>query len=146
MPLFTYDTHSIINTEKFAPSHYFTDLTVHSVCKWPTVMQMGSRRLSQVHSHMITAERSKYRGLPILPFLFLFFFARHVQCNCLQRNLQHTILHTTMNRYTTYKVLKTTLIYPPLCRYGARLNIKTIFTRYGDSHVKDKTVGRPSYL
>ena len=28
--------------------------------------------------------------------------------------------------------------------YG--LNIKTIFPRYGDSHVKDKTVARPSYL
>ena len=26
------------------------------------------------------------------------------------------------------------------------LNIKTIFRRYGDSHVKDKTVVRPSYL
>ena len=29
---------------------------------------------------------------------------------------------------------------------GACLNIKTIFPRYGDSHVKDKTVVRPSYL
>ena len=29
---------------------------------------------------------------------------------------------------------------------GLRLNIKTVFSRYGDSHVKDKTVGRPSYL
>ena len=27
----------------------------------------------------------------------------------------------------------------------ARLNIKTVFPRYGDSHVKDKTVERPSY-
>ena len=27
-----------------------------------------------------------------------------------------------------------------------RLNIKTVFPRYGDSHVKDKTVARPSYL
>ena len=27
-----------------------------------------------------------------------------------------------------------------------RLNIKTIFPGYGDSHVKDKTVARPSYL
>ena len=26
------------------------------------------------------------------------------------------------------------------------LNIKTVFPRYGDSHVKDKTVGRLSYL
>ena len=26
------------------------------------------------------------------------------------------------------------------------LNIKTVFPRYGDSHVKDKTVVRPSYL
>ena len=24
---------------------------------------------------------------------------------------------------------------------GPRLNVKTIFSRYGDSHVKDKTVG-----
>ena len=31
-------------------------------------------------------------------------------------------------------------------RSGPRLNIKTIFSRYGDSHVKDKTVARPSYL
>ena len=29
---------------------------------------------------------------------------------------------------------------------GARLNIKNVFPRYGDSHVKDKTVVRPSYL
>ena len=29
---------------------------------------------------------------------------------------------------------------------GARFNIKTVFPRYGDSHVKDKTVARPSYL
>ena len=29
---------------------------------------------------------------------------------------------------------------------GPRLNIKTVFPRYGDSHVKDKTVARPSYL
>ena len=27
-----------------------------------------------------------------------------------------------------------------------RLNIKTVFPWYGDSHVKDKTVSRPSYL
>ena len=26
------------------------------------------------------------------------------------------------------------------------LNVKTVFPRYGDSHVKDKTVARPSYL
>ena len=29
---------------------------------------------------------------------------------------------------------------------GANLNIKTVFPRYGDSHVKDETVTRPSYL
>ena len=29
---------------------------------------------------------------------------------------------------------------------GPRLNIKTVFPRYGDSHVKDKTVVRPFYL
>ena len=29
---------------------------------------------------------------------------------------------------------------------GPCLNIKTVFPRYGDSHVKDKTVVRPSYL
>ena len=29
---------------------------------------------------------------------------------------------------------------------GSRLNVKTVFPRYGDSHVKDKTVARPSYL
>ena len=28
----------------------------------------------------------------------------------------------------------------------ARLNIKTVFPCYGNSHVKDKTVARPSYL
>ena len=27
------------------------------------------------------------------------------------------------------------------CRSGPCLNIKTVFPRYGDSHVKDKTVG-----
>ena len=29
---------------------------------------------------------------------------------------------------------------------GTHLNIKTVFPRYGDFHVKDKTVARPSYL
>ena len=29
---------------------------------------------------------------------------------------------------------------------GPHLNTKTIFPRYGDSHVKDKMVARPSYL
>ena len=29
---------------------------------------------------------------------------------------------------------------------GPRLNIKTVIPMYGDSHVKDKTVVRPSYL
>ena len=29
---------------------------------------------------------------------------------------------------------------------GPHFNIKTIFPRYGDSHVKDKTVTKPSYL
>ena len=29
----------------------------------------------------------------------------------------------------------------PLVRLGPRLNMKTVFPRYGDSHVKDKTVG-----
>ena len=29
---------------------------------------------------------------------------------------------------------------------GPRLNIKTVFPSYGDSHVKDKTVAKPSYL
>ena len=34
-----------------------------------------------------------------------------------------------------------------LCWYsGPRLDIKTVFPRYGDSHVKDKAVARPSYL
>ena len=31
-------------------------------------------------------------------------------------------------------------------RSEPRLNIKTVFPKYGDSHVKDKTVARPSYL
>ena len=34
----------------------------------------------------------------------------------------------------------------PLTKPEPRLNMKTIFPRYGDSHVKDKTVVRPSYL
>ena len=29
---------------------------------------------------------------------------------------------------------------------GPRLNIKAVFSRYGDAHVKDKTVQKPSYL
>ena len=31
-------------------------------------------------------------------------------------------------------------------RSDRRLNINTVFPRYGDSHVKDKTVARPSDL
>ena len=39
------------------------------------------------------------------------------------------------------------LIWPTSVRQsGPRLNIKTIFPGYGDSHVKDKTILRPSYL
>ena len=30
-------------------------------------------------------------------------------------------------------------------RHGPGINIKTVFSRYGDSHVKDKTVARPFY-
>ena len=35
-----------------------------------------------------------------------------------------------------------------VCEFGirARLNVKTVFLRYGGSHVKDKTVARPPYL
>ena len=33
-----------------------------------------------------------------------------------------------------------------LQKRGPHFNIKTIFPRYGDAHVKDKTVTRPSYL
>ena len=33
-----------------------------------------------------------------------------------------------------------------LLRSGPCLNIKTVFPRYGESHAKDKTVARPSYL
>ena len=33
------------------------------------------------------------------------------------------------------------VIFNDSCRPGPRLNIKTVFPRYGDSHVKDKTVG-----
>ena len=29
---------------------------------------------------------------------------------------------------------------------GPRINIKTVFPIYGDSHVKDKMVARPFYL
>ena len=31
-------------------------------------------------------------------------------------------------------------------RTGPRFYIKTVFPRYGDSHVKDKTVASPFYL
>ena len=41
-------------------------------------------------------------------------------------------------------------LHSPLCNAwrgpGPRLNIKNIFSGYGDSHVNDKTVARPSYL
>ena len=33
-----------------------------------------------------------------------------------------------------------------MCEPGPHLNIKTVFPRYGDFHVKDKTAARPSYL
>ena len=36
--------------------------------------------------------------------------------------------------------------HPPDRRPGARLNTMTVFPRYGDFHVKEKTVARPSYL
>ena len=35
---------------------------------------------------------------------------------------------------------------PPTMPPGPRLNIKTILSRYGDFHVKDKTAVRTSYL
>ena len=43
----------------------------------------------------------------------------------------------------THKHLDHCLIAP---MSWARLNIKTVFPKYVDSHVKDKTVVRPSYL
>ena len=33
-----------------------------------------------------------------------------------------------------------------ICKPGPWFNIKTVFLRYGDSHVKDKAVAKPSYL
>ena len=36
--------------------------------------------------------------------------------------------------------------YQGNCCPGPCLNINTVFLRYGDSHVKDKTVTRPSYF
>ena len=45
------------------------------------------------------------------------------------------------DRMTWLLIVQCVTTWPGLC-----LNIKTAFLRYGDSHVKDKTVVRPSYL
>ena len=47
-------------------------------------------------------------------------------------------------------LLAVTMVTWPLTHWhldpGPHLNIKTLYPRYGDSHVKDKMVARPSYL
>ena len=45
-----------------------------------------------------------------------------------------------------YLIIKLLKLLQLTWRSGSCLNIKTVFPRYGDSHVKDKTVARPSYL
>ena len=45
----------------------------------------------------------------------------------------------------TYSIQRLQMTRPHK-RPGPRLNIKTVFPRYGDSHVKDKTAVRTSYL
>ena len=55
------------------------------------------------------------------------------------------------NNHLIFLMSMPILIRQHLCiemvlRPGPLLNIKTIFPRYGDSHVKDKMVSQPSYL
>ena len=52
-------------------------------------------------------------------------------------HINGSIIHSQTISHTPLAVLQ---------KPGPRLNIKTIFPGYGDSHVKDKTVSRPSYL
>ena len=51
-------------------------------------------------------------------------------------------------RYESYKmqVSDSLIIFTTRSGYGPHLNIKTIFPKYENSHFKDKTVARPSYL
>ena len=49
---------------------------------------------------------------------------------------------TWLRAYIPFSFQTIRLAYRP----GPHLNIKTVFPRYGDSHVKDKTVERPSHL
>ena len=49
---------------------------------------------------------------------------------------------TWLRAYTPFSFQTIRLAYRP----GPHLNIKTVFPMYEDSHVKDKTVKRPSYL
>ena len=53
------------------------------------------------------------------------------RCNRISSHCHHGLVHSLFNC---------------VCQPGPRLNIKTVFPMYGDSHVKDKTVVRPSYL
>ena len=63
----------------------------------------------------------------------------------LQRNnVTHILLLVVFTVGPAAKDPLTPLQYPAGIIHqdsGPRLNIKTVFSRYGDSHVKDKTVG-----
>ena len=48
--------------------------------------------------------------------------------------------------YCIFQSLSILVRYKVHTSPGPRLNVKTVFPKHGNSHVKDKTVARPSYL
>ena len=67
----------------------------------------------------------------------------HVPCSPLTESIQMRYSWSEMaSQLKAMYHIPLTILKPP----GPRLNVRTVFPRYGDSHVKDKTVARPSYL
>ena len=62
---------------------------------------------------------------------------------CNAKKQSRIVKTTSISTTEFFSDLRTTIVTETT---GPRLNIKTIFPRYGDSHVKDKTVVRPSYI
>ena len=75
-------------------------------------------------------------------------------CDSERINFTYTFHMIAPRTADTYRIWMTSIHYTDYIRTthsktklsGPRLNIKDCLSRYGDSHVKDKTAGRTSYL
>ena len=96
--------------------------------------------LSVVCSHGVTLG-SKAITLLVPRSINPRFIVLSCECDLLLSQEQPTVMHLNILSFLN-EADKQTAGWSP----GPHLNIKTIFPRYGDSHVKDKAVVRLSYL